>query len=378
MLQTDNPRENHFQVVSAPTISPNSCATLGEFAFAASRPLPRPRGLLSGAELRAGYLVENEALDAIYNRTLAAMLLIMISPIFLVICVLMKLTTPGPVLYRGARLGRGRKVFHMLKFRTLATEAARLTRDRTLPRHNLCETPLGTYLRKSRLDELPQLLNILRGEMVFYGPRPIRPEVEDHYMSAAPSYALRFVVRPGLIGLAQARLTHETPKAARARLTAMCCRAPVNYPRQTVFITWIGLCVLWRTLTAIGDALGDLASPIHGHKWLRSGFSRPSASRIEIITDNETRVAVLSGISDEIVQFVSPRRLAPRRYAAELVRQRRRHRIARVPVTINLQIVTPVGVGQPGVAHYAAYRVNSDYSRYMIERYFLRSAVVPS
>lgn len=338
----------------------------------------QPRGLLSGAEIRAGYAVRNDVLDALYNRALAVILLALAAPVFLAVCALVKLTSPGPIFYRGPRLGRNRQVFAMFKFRTLASDAARLTRDQTLPRHNLCETPLGTYLRKSRLDELPQLLNILRGDMVFYGPRPIRAEVEARYAAAVPGYGVRFAVRPGLIGLAQARLTHETPKLARARLTATCCRAPVNYPRQTLFIARVGLCVARRTLSAIGDALGDMASPLRGHKWLRTGFSRPAGSRVEVVIGGEPHMAILSGLSDEVLQFVSPQGIARGHYTAELVRQHGGGRIARVPVAMDVQLVAPVGIGRPGLAHYATYRVTSDHARYMIERYFLRSAVVPS
>lgn len=338
----------------------------------------RRRQLLSGAEVKAGYLAESAILEAVYNRTLAALLLAVLLPLFLCIALLMKLTTQGPLFYRGPRLGRNRQVFQMYKFRTLELDANRATRDRTLPRHNLQETPIGTYLRLSRLDELPQLLNILRGDMVFYGPRPIRAELEDTYAAAAPGYAIRFSVKPGLIGLAQAAMTHETPKSVRARLTAVCCRAPVNYTRQTLFILYVGLCVLRRTAVAAFTAAGDMSSPVRGRKWLRSGFSTPPASRIELPCSGGTQLAMLSGISDEAVQFICLQPLIPGHYTAELVRRRRDGKIARVRIGIDLQMVVPVGVGHPGLAHFASYRVDSDYARYMIERYFLRSAVVPS
>ncbi len=136
------------------------------------------------------------------------------APLSLLIAVLVKLTSPrGPVLYRGWRVGRGGHLFHMLKFRTLAPDAearlgpflgpelTQLTQDEV--------TPLGRILRASKLDELPQLLNVLRGDMSLVGPRPIRPTFFAELCAGIPQYWQRLVVRPGVTGLAQLRLTRE-------------------------------------------------------------------------------------------------------------------------------------------------------------------------
>jgi lipopolysaccharide/colanic/teichoic acid biosynthesis glycosyltransferase len=136
------------------------------------------------------------------------------APVALVIAVLLKLTSPrGPVLYRGWRVGRGGHLFQMLKFRTLAPDAEQrlgpfLGPELTQLTQNEV-TPFGRVLRASRLDELPQLLNVLAGEMSVVGPRPIRPAFFAELSAGIPQYWQRLVVRPGITGLAQLRLTRE-------------------------------------------------------------------------------------------------------------------------------------------------------------------------
>jgi lipopolysaccharide/colanic/teichoic acid biosynthesis glycosyltransferase len=150
------------------------------------------------------------ALDVVIAGTAA----ILSAPLVLVIAVALKLSSPrAPVLYRGWRVGRGGHLFPMLKFRTLAPDAeerlgpylgpelTQLTRQEV--------SWAGRPLRASRLDELPQLYNVIRGEMSLVGPRPIRPTFFGELCQGIPEYWQRLVVRPGITGLAQLRLTRE-------------------------------------------------------------------------------------------------------------------------------------------------------------------------
>jgi lipopolysaccharide/colanic/teichoic acid biosynthesis glycosyltransferase len=136
------------------------------------------------------------------------------APVWLLIALAVKLTSPrAPVLYRGWRVGRGGHLFQMLKLRTLAPDAEQrlgpyLGPELTqLTRHEV--TWIGKPLRASRLDELPQLYNVLIGEMSLVGPRPIRPTFFGELCVGIPEYWQRLVVRPGVTGLAQLRLTRE-------------------------------------------------------------------------------------------------------------------------------------------------------------------------
>lgn len=150
------------------------------------------------------------ALDVLIAGTAA----LVSAPVALAIAVLLKLSSPtGPVLYRGWRVGRGGHLFQMLKFRTLAPDAEQrlgpyLGPELTALTENEV-TRIGRLLRASKLDELPQLLNVVRGDMSIVGPRPIRPAFFEELCISIPEYWQRLVVRPGVTGLAQLRLTRE-------------------------------------------------------------------------------------------------------------------------------------------------------------------------
>lgn len=145
---------------------------------------------------------------------IATTALLITAPLLVLIGFLLKLTSPrAPILYRGWRVGRGGQLFQMLKFRTLAPDAEQRLGPYLGPElTQLTEnevTRLGRLLRGSKLDELPQLINVLRGEMSIVGPRPIRPTFFGELCVGIPEYWQRLVVRPGVTGLAQLRLTRE-------------------------------------------------------------------------------------------------------------------------------------------------------------------------
>jgi lipopolysaccharide/colanic/teichoic acid biosynthesis glycosyltransferase len=128
-------------------------------------------------------------------------------------------TSGRPVLYRGRRVGRGGRFYTMLKFRTLRAGAEdRLgpyLGDELVRRTREERTGVGRWLRATQLDELPQLFNVLRGDMSLVGPRPIRPIFFEQLAAELPAYWQRLVVRPGLTGFAQVRRGYETSMAEK-------------------------------------------------------------------------------------------------------------------------------------------------------------------
>jgi lipopolysaccharide/colanic/teichoic acid biosynthesis glycosyltransferase len=150
---------------------------------------------------------------------LSAFFLLVSLPLTLPIALLLLATSGRPLFYRGERVGRGGRVFEMLKFRTLGRGAE----DRLGPylgeelvRRTESETTrVGRWLRKTQLDEVPQLLNVLKGDMSLVGPRPIRPRFFEELAAELPAYWQRLVVRPGLTGFAQIRRGYETSMAEK-------------------------------------------------------------------------------------------------------------------------------------------------------------------
>jgi lipopolysaccharide/colanic/teichoic acid biosynthesis glycosyltransferase len=147
------------------------------------------------------------------DMVVASLALVVLSPAVLLIAIAVGLSSGTPVLYRGRRVGRAGRIFTMYKFRTLKPDAE--TRlgpylGEELTRRTQTElTGIGRLLRATQLDELPQLVNVLRGDMAIVGPRPIRPTFFEELCEHIPQYWQRLVVRPGLTGFAQLRLTRE-------------------------------------------------------------------------------------------------------------------------------------------------------------------------
>jgi lipopolysaccharide/colanic/teichoic acid biosynthesis glycosyltransferase len=149
----------------------------------------------------------------VIDVVLAAVGLVVAAPLMALCGLAVRLSGSRGVLYRGDRVGQGGAIFTMLKFRTLKPQAeARigLFYGEELTRQTEAEqTRVGHILRATKLDELPQLWNVLRGEMSIVGPRPIRPLFFEDLAEEIPAYWQRLVVRPGITGFAQLRLTRE-------------------------------------------------------------------------------------------------------------------------------------------------------------------------
>ena len=127
------------------------------------------------------------------------------APVMMLVALVVKLTSAGPILYRQRRVGKNGALITILKFRSMVQDAEADTGARWSTGTDPRVTPVGNFLRRSRLDELPQLWNVLRGDMSFVGPRPERPEFQAELAARIPYYDQRHSVRPGLTGWAQVR-----------------------------------------------------------------------------------------------------------------------------------------------------------------------------
>lgn len=151
-----------------------------------------------------------ETVKATFEFLTALMLLILTAPLILFAMLLIKLTSPGPVIYCQTRMGRGGRPFTIYKLRTMTHDCESLTGAQWSKPGDTRITRLGRWLRKTHIDELPQLWNVLKGDMSLIGPRPERPEFLPQLEQALPLYRQRLQVRPGITGFAQIQLPPDT------------------------------------------------------------------------------------------------------------------------------------------------------------------------
>ncbi|WP_020466278.1 sugar transferase [Singulisphaera acidiphila] len=170
---------------------------------------------------------ETSAVTVRLNRTkviidfLAALLLMIPAvPLILMAMILVRLTSKGPLIYTQTRVGHGGRLFTIFKIRTMHDNCEQVTGACWSVGNDPRITAVGLFLRRTHLDELPQLVNVLRGEMSLVGPRPERPEFVGQLEAVLPRYRERVAVRPGVTGLAQIQLPPDTDlTSVRRKLT---------------------------------------------------------------------------------------------------------------------------------------------------------------
>lgn len=145
-------------------------------------------------------------------------LLVIASPIMLITAIVIRLYDGGPVLYKQIRCTRDAKEFEILKFRSMRVDAEKDGVARLASKNDSRITPIGKFIRAVRIDELPQLINILKGEMSFIGPRPERPQIIAQYMEEMPEFAFRMKVKAGLAGYAQVYGKYNTTPYDKLKL----------------------------------------------------------------------------------------------------------------------------------------------------------------
>lgn len=187
-------------------------------------------------------------LQLVAKRLLDLSIFLLALPIFVIVfpllAVAIKLDSPGPAFYKQTRSGRGGQPFTIFKFRTMVTDAekngaqwAKKNDDRI--------TRVGRFLRKTRLDELPQIINVFRGEMSFVGPRPERPEFIEELVEEIPFYTTRMLVKPGLTGWAQIHYDYgNTVEDARMKLE-------YDFYYVRYWSIWMDIYILFRTIAVV-------------------------------------------------------------------------------------------------------------------------------
>ena len=186
-------------------------------------------------------------LKAVEDRVLATLILLLISPLLLIVALAIKLDSPGPVFFRQARKGWSGRVFHIWKFRSMFVHQPEPGLVQQATRNDPRITRVGAFLRKTSLDELPQVFNVLRGEMSLVGPRPHAVQHDEEYSQRIDAYFARHNIKPGITGLAQVRgLRGETSEISRMEQRI---EADIEYINN--WSLWLDLTILIRTLGAL-------------------------------------------------------------------------------------------------------------------------------
>lgn len=152
----------------------------------------------------------------IFDVSISLAVIVTLAPIFLLLCIFIKLDSPGPILFKQRRVGMGKREFHILKFRTMKIDAPKDMPTHLLDKPDAYITRSGKFLRKTSLDELPQFINILNGEMSLIGPRPALWNQFD-LIEERDKYQANDVL-PGLTGLAQINGRDELPIEVKAKI----------------------------------------------------------------------------------------------------------------------------------------------------------------
>jgi lipopolysaccharide/colanic/teichoic acid biosynthesis glycosyltransferase len=200
------------------------------------------------SDFRGGYLKVSTALNRVFDIAMSLSLLICASPVMVFIGIVNWVCHGRPVLYSSARLGKDKVPFKMYKFRSMAVGADRKIGQDILNSNLEHITHLGKFLRFTRLDELPQLFNILQGDMMFVGPRPLPPILYETVCKQIKGFDKRFSIKPGLIGYSQLFTPHSSPSKIRSLIDNKYLSIAQRFPWDFFLVVFTIVAVLKNTL----------------------------------------------------------------------------------------------------------------------------------
>lgn len=321
------------------------------------------------------------------DRVAAVLILLALSPILLMLAAVVATTIGRPVLYRGERLGKDRAAFMVYKFRTLPKGIQGRLGTQLFSEQEEILPVLARFMRDTRLDELPQLFNVVRGEMRFFGPRPERREVYERYGRGHPDYELRFQTAPGLFGVSQLLTPHSSPKRLRARLDR---RYLASGKRVGARFTVYAALALFRQLAVAGTRylwqnavlLKFIRSKQEKRRQLRVVHDQAT---IQLIDPARTPHLIIGRIVDMNREYIRARFDGPLPWSFVTTHNSRvsirrgrgarsRTKTARCHAHVERQLSN--AHGQP-IEYLIAYSADTALNRYIVDQYFLDQAIVP-
>ncbi len=319
----------------------------------------------------------------VLDVTVAGGMLLVSIPLLCALGLVVWIVDGRPVFYRGRRLGLNREPFTILKFRSLKTDAEKRMGGTLLTDSHDHKTRTGTFLRETRLDELPQLFLVISGKMALFGPRPERPEVYAAKCKSIEGYRDRFLVTPGVFGYSQILTPHGTPKRVRALIDRrfVHVQRPLKFEIALLSLTLASL--VCETATRVGRFAKNLwhqklikayaekrrlrrIEPAHFTTVLMEGAT-PSTSASTLVDLNAEAFlargaeANLLSVGDKAILLISQEDSS--------IRHRARIRITHTVLRTNLDDANQNEV----VARYKPWSENSSY---FIEQYLLDKSIV--
>ncbi|MFC1657463.1 sugar transferase [Candidatus Moduliflexota bacterium] len=336
-----------------------------------------------------GYSKVFHLTNRLFNLALALLFILIAAPLMLVIAVINRSYSGNPVFFQSLRLGKNKRPFTMYKFRTLTSGAEEVIGPDVFDagssgsKHLL--TPWGKFLRETRLDELPQLFNVIKGDMDFIGPRPVRPIIYENLCSTIPGYDFRFIEKPGLIGYSQLYTPHNSPKVIRAHIDNFFLRRKQRYLRDTLTILYTAAVVMKRVVLLSLRALWiDLVKVRILRQYSeKRNLERVSPQDVTVsIYDSEKREssmavrAKLTDINEEALSFSADQELGKNEFPFSLtmhyrkkgrVRKKTAHCLGHV-----YKVRSDTVSGRP--SYVISYAPLSAFNGYIIHQYFLKKS----
>lgn len=333
----------------------------------------------------------------VFHRLFGLLLFFCSLPLYPLICLLIKLDDGGPVLYRGVRLGRHKIPFTIYKFRTLAERAELHLDGRLLPTSSGFDTRVGRFLRDSRLDEIPQLWNVVRGDMHLVGPRPVRPSVYKKQCESIDGFDSLYSVKPGLSGYAQLYTPYHTDKRNRYRLDKIyLSKKSTKLDARILVSTTVAMAhQFWRSLwhCAVGSLKDGLRAGARS-KWNRRKQKRWPSSGVARVWyshgDAHSRVraslnARLLNMNDQAVAIHSREQVPEGAGEIRLEIQtpspkgsKKSYKTARCRgKVIRREIWNAAGVRPGGLEHLTVilFFPQTRFDGYKIDKYFLKKVI---
>lgn len=332
-----------------------------------------------------------------FHRVAGLFLFLVTLPVYPLIWLLIKADDGGPLFYRGERLGKDKRRFTITKFRTLRENSEEKLSGRLLPMVNGFETRIGRFLRETRIDEIPQFWNVVRGDMHLVGPRPVRESVYRGLCSSIKGFDRLFMVKPGMTGFAQFYTPYHTDKRIRLRLNNIyLARKSVWLDAallsSTIFVAVRGVgrqflrrlsggrLAEWKRAGGVDDNRRALTrKPVCGDAWIsyslgENGRSRTVRRRGQLIDVNERAIALLTrrAVPSEAGEMLLVLRISLRRGRG------RKYKVARCRGRVIRRVVHGAAGPTSDSRHCLSvirFTPASDLDYYKIEKYFLCRSV---